>query len=51
MKPSYPIIGSGSPIEHAVDYLRKKDAAVLIEEGNKIVGILTRFDVIEYLSK
>jgi cystathionine beta-synthase len=51
MKPPYPVIGTAAPIEHAVDFLRKKDAAVLIEEGKSIVGILTRYDVIEYLSK
>ena len=51
MKPSYPVIGSASPVEHAIDFLRKKDAAVLIEEDKKIIGILTRYDVIEYMAR
>jgi len=51
MKPSYPIIGANSPVEHAIDYLKAKDAAVLIEEEKKVIGILTRFDLIEYMSR
>jgi cystathionine beta-synthase len=51
MKPAYPIIGANSPVEHAIDYLKAKDAAVLIEEDKHIIGILTRFDVIEYMSR
>ncbi|HLF15186.1 MAG TPA: cystathionine beta-synthase [Bacteroidota bacterium] len=51
MKPAYPIIGSASPVEHAIDYLKAKDAAVLIEEDRKIIGILTRYDVIEYMAR
>lgn len=51
MKPSYPIIGSSSPVERAIDFLKQKDAAVLIEEEKKIIGILTRYDVIEYMTR
>jgi cystathionine beta-synthase len=51
MKPAYPVIGANSPVEHAIDYLKAKDAAVLIEEEKKIIGILTRFDVIEYMTR
>ena len=51
MKPPYPIIGSASPVEHAIDFLKAKDAAVLIEEDKKMIGILTRYDVIEYLTR
>jgi len=51
MKPSFPIIGSASPVEHAIDFLKQKDAAVLIEEEKKIIGILTRYDVIEYMTR
>jgi cystathionine beta-synthase len=51
MKPTFPVIGSDAPIEHAIDFLKKKDSAVLIEEDHKIVGILTRYDVIEYMSR
>ena len=51
MKPPFPTIGDAAPIEHAIDYLKKKDSAVLIEEDQKIVGILTRYDVIEYMAR
>jgi len=51
MKPAFPVIGAASPIEHAIDLLKKKDSAVLIEEDRKLVGIITRYDVIEYMAK
>jgi len=51
MKPSYPILGASAPIEYAIDYLKKKDSAVLVEDEHKIVGILTRYDVIEYMAR
>jgi cystathionine beta-synthase len=51
MEPAFPVIGAGSPIEHAIDFLRKKDSAVLIEENHKLIGILTRYDVIEYMAR
>jgi predicted transcriptional regulator len=51
MKPPFPVIGAASPIEHAIDFLKKKDSAVLIEEEHKLIGILTRYDVIEYMAR
>ena len=51
MEPSYPVLGATAPIEHAIDYLKKKDSAVLVEEDHKIIGILTRYDVIEYMAR
>ncbi len=51
MKPTYPIIGIEAPIEHAVELLTKKNSAVIIEENKKIAGIVTRYDVIEYMSR
>ncbi len=51
MEPAFPVIGTSSPIEHAIDLLKKKDSAVLIEEDQHIVGILTRYDVIEYMAR
>lgn len=47
----FPVIGADSPIEHAIDFLKKKDSAVLIEEDQKIIGIITRYDVIEYMAR
>jgi cystathionine beta-synthase len=51
MKPPFPVIGAASPIEHAIDFLKRKDSAVLIEEDHKLVGILTRYDIIEYMAR
>ncbi|MFI5251166.1 MAG: cystathionine beta-synthase [Bacteroidota bacterium] len=51
MEPPFPSIGASSPIEHAIDHLKQRDAAVLIEEDHKIIGILTRYDVIEYMTR
>ncbi len=51
MEPPFPVIGADSPIEHAIDFLKKKDSAVLIEDEQKIIGILTRYDIIEYLAR
>jgi len=51
MKEPFPVIGANAPIEHAIDYLKKKDSGVLIADDHKIIGILTRYDVIEYMAR
>ncbi len=51
MEDTFPIIGAEAPIEHAVELLTKKHSAILIEEKKKIIGIVTRYDVIEYMSR
>jgi len=51
MEPAFPVLGAAAPIEHAIDFLKKKDSAVLVEEDHKIIGILTRYDVIEYMAR
>lgn len=51
MRPPFPVIGIDSPIDHAIEFLKKKHSAVLIEEEQKVSGILTRYDVIEYMAK
>ena len=51
MRKMYPVIGADAPIEHAIDLLTKKHPAVLVEDEHKTVGILTRYDVIEYMSR
>jgi cystathionine beta-synthase len=51
MKPAFPTVAIDEPINHAISILSKKHAAVLVEDGGKVVGILTRFDVIEYMSR
>ncbi len=52
MGPTIPSVHIDSQIEHVVQLMTaKKNAAVLLEENEKISGILTRYDVIEYLAK
>ncbi|MBI4428782.1 MAG: cystathionine beta-synthase [Ignavibacteriales bacterium] len=51
MKSSFPTVNIDEQINAAISPLSKKHAAVLVEEEGKIVGILTRFDVIEYMSR
>jgi cystathionine beta-synthase len=51
MKPPFATISIDEPISHAITELSKKQPAVLVEDGGSVVGILTRFDVIEYMSR
>jgi cystathionine beta-synthase len=51
MNPTFPIIGAESPIEHAIELLTKKYSAILIEDNKKIIGLVTRYDLIEYMSR
>ncbi|MGB2868146.1 MAG: cystathionine beta-synthase [Bacteroidota bacterium] len=51
MKPTFPRVHVDESINQAISLLSKKFAAVLVEEENKVVGILTRYDVIEYMSR
>ncbi len=52
MGPSFPSINIDSPIEDVIRLMTsKKNSAVLVEEDQKIMGILTRYDVIEYMGK
>jgi len=51
MGESFPLLNAESTIEDAVELLTRENPAVLVEEQGKIIGIVTRFDVIDYLSK
>lgn len=51
MKPPFPKVAMDEPINHAISFLSKKNPAVLVEDEKKVVGILTRYDVIEYMSR
>ncbi|HWP82082.1 MAG TPA: cystathionine beta-synthase [Bacteroidota bacterium] len=51
MKAPFPTIRIDDDIQAAIGVLSKKHPAVLVQEDHKIVGILTRFDVIEYMSR
>ncbi len=51
MKEPYPQVTIDDPIQQAVSLLSKKHPAILVTEDSKIVGIVTRYDVIEYVSR
>lgn len=51
MKPAFPKIHIDDSINSAIAPLSKKQPAVLVDEDGKIVGVLTRYDVIEYMSR
>jgi cystathionine beta-synthase len=51
MKPSFPKVDIDEQINSAIGLLSRKHPAVLVEENGKISGILTRFDVIEFMSR
>jgi cystathionine beta-synthase len=52
MGPSFPLVNIDSPIEDVIHLMKsKKNSAVLVEEDRVISGILTRYDVIEFMGK
>jgi cystathionine beta-synthase len=52
MSPGFPIVSIDAGIDEVVRWMTtKRNAAVLIEEEEKLHGILTRYDVIEFMGK
>ncbi len=51
MKTSFPKVHIDEPINQAISLLSRKHPAVLVEEDGKIVGIVTRYDVIEFMAR
>ncbi len=52
MGPSFPTMNVDSQIEDVIRLMTsKKNPAVLIEEDQRVTGILTRYDVIEYMGR
>jgi cystathionine beta-synthase len=52
MEPSFPVMNIDSQIDDVIKMMTaKRNAAVLIEDQQKIVGILSRYDVIEYMGR
>jgi cystathionine beta-synthase len=49
MGPAFPLIGAGEPISAASKALSEADALMVIDDG-KPVGVITRHDVLGYLS-
>lgn len=51
MKPAFPVLDKEELLVSATTFLRQRNDAVLVRDGNEIIGILTRFDVIEHLAQ
>ena len=51
MKDPFPLVHKDEQVQSAVAYLSKTYPAVLVEEDGKIEGIVTRYDVIQYMSR
>jgi cystathionine beta-synthase len=49
MSPSFPLIGSGEPLSTATKALSDSDALMVVEDG-KPVGVITRHDLLGFLS-
>lgn len=50
MQPLFPLVESTAPVQTAVALL-KDHAAVLVRRGDQVVGILSRYDLLEHLAK
>ena len=52
MGPSFPVVNIDVIVDDVIKQLKsKKHPAVLVEEDQKIVGILSRYDLIEFMGK
>ena len=51
MEPPFPEVHMNEEISRAVDYFAKKEPAVLVKDDAGLIGIITRFDVLCYLSR
>lgn len=49
MDPPLPEIAVSESTDRVKDYLSKRDGAVLVRDGDAIVGILTRYDLLDYI--
>jgi cystathionine beta-synthase len=50
MSEALPMVGAGEPVQVAVDALQSADAVVVVDDG-KPTGVVTRQDVLGYLSR
>lgn len=51
MEESFPVMHIDESINQAIAQLSKRNAALLVQEEGAIVGIVTRYDVIEYMAR
>lgn len=51
MEPPFNEVHINEELSKAVEFFAKKEQAVLVRDETKLTGIVTRFDVLEYLSR
>jgi cystathionine beta-synthase len=51
MQKPFPTVATDALINAAIEHLSRKHPAVLVEKEGKLIGILTRYDVIEYMAR
>jgi cystathionine beta-synthase len=49
MDPPFPIVDSTQPVDAVAKLLSKSNPAVLVRTGGRILGIVTRSDMLNYL--
>ncbi len=50
MSDPLPMVGAGEPVQSAVDALQSSDAVIVVDDG-KPTGVITRQDLLGYLSR
>lgn len=50
MEKPFPELNADDRVTQAIDVLTRKNSAVLVKENNKYIGILSRYDIIEYVT-
>jgi cystathionine beta-synthase len=51
LREPFPVIPADDLVQAAVSHLSQHHHAVLVEDAGAVVGIVTRYDVIEYMSR
>ena len=51
MEPPFPEVHMNEEISRAVEYFAEEEPAVLVKNDSGLIGIITRFDVLGYLSR
>ncbi|MBI3845957.1 MAG: cystathionine beta-synthase [Planctomycetes bacterium] len=50
LEPPFPVITPRDSVDHVTRLLTRENPAVLVREGDRLVGIVTRYDVIHFLT-
>jgi cystathionine beta-synthase len=45
-----PVVSSAEPVEHVTRLLASRNPAVLVSDNGKVTGILTRFDMLQFIA-